>query len=44
MTMDGHWNWALKAKAFYVARSLSPIATGCCTHPNYPILIPLQSW
>ena len=44
MTMDAHWNWALKAKAFFLARSLSPIATGCCTHPNYPILIPLQSW
>lgn len=44
LTMDAHWNWALKAKAFLLARSLSPIAEGCCTHPNYPILIPLQSW
>ena len=44
LTMDANWNWALKAKAFFLAGSLNTIADGCCTHPNYPILIPLQSW
>jgi len=44
ISIDAHWNWALKAKAFYLGGSLNPIANGCCTHPNYPILIPMQSW
>jgi hypothetical protein len=44
MTLDAHLNWALKAKAFFIDGSFNPIAEGCCTHPNYPVLFPLESW
>jgi hypothetical protein len=44
MTLDAHWNWALKAKAMYLAGSFHPIVAQCCTKPNYPVLFPLQSW
>lgn len=44
MTLDAHWNWALKAKALFLAGSFNPIVDGCCTHPNYPVLFPLESW
>ncbi len=44
MTLDAHWNWALKAKAFFTEGSFNAIVDGCCTHPNYPVLFPLESW
>ena len=44
LTMDAHWNWALKAKALIFDGSFNTIAQNCCTHPNYPVLFPLQSW
>jgi hypothetical protein len=44
MAIDAHVIWAIKAKAFFLADSFSPLAARCCSKASYPVLFPLQTW
>jgi hypothetical protein len=44
LVSDAYANYALKARALFLAGTLAPLANDCCLHNGYPLLVPTQTW